>query len=146
MAFSNRAKLFLCLHFNGLKNPAVRGCETYFRALENGNLNLQDDIAFATDVHKALFAGLKSIDPNAKDRGLKPDTESGPRALGVLNDRALGNDRVEKMCRSAYIEAEFITNPAVDTLLISGPDAIANRTKVMASVAKAIRNHMRNMP
>jgi N-acetylmuramoyl-L-alanine amidase len=47
------------------------------------------------------------------------------------------------MCVSAYIEAEFISNPKVDKLLVSGPDAIANRTKVMASVAKTIRAHMK---
>jgi N-acetylmuramoyl-L-alanine amidase len=66
--------------------------------------------------------------------------------LGVLNDKALGNDRVTRMCRSAYIEAEFITNPGVETLLISGPNAVANRTNAMAAVATAIRGHMRGMP
>jgi N-acetylmuramoyl-L-alanine amidase len=146
MAFTNRAKLFLCLHFNGLSNPAIRGSETFFRAAENGNLNLDDDIAFATDVHNALHGAIKALDSNAKDRGVKPDTQSGPGALGVLNDHALGNDRVVKMCRSAYIEAEFITNPAVDALLVSGPNAIPNRTKVMAAVAKAVRAHMKEMP
>jgi len=145
MAFTERAKLFLCLHFNGESNPSIRGAETYFRAKENGNLNLQDDIAFATDVHKALFAGFKSVDPTAKDRGVKPDTESGPHSLRVLSDKALGNDQRPDKCRGAYIEAEFITNPTVDKLFISGPDAVANRTAVMASVAKAIRAHLRGM-
>ncbi len=149
MAFTNRAKLFLCLHFNGLANASVRGTETYFRAPQNTNLNLQDDVAFANDVHHALFGAFKALDSGAKDRGVKPDTESGPGSLGVMNDRALGNDRVEneaKMCRSAYIEAEFISNAAVDTLIVSGPEAIANRTKLMAAVAKAIRTHMRGIP
>jgi N-acetylmuramoyl-L-alanine amidase len=145
LAFSEKAKLFLCLHFNGDKNSAIRGAETYFRAKANGNLNLEKCIAFATDVQKALFGGFKSVDPTAKNRGVKPDTESGPKALGVLNDKALGNDRRTDMCRAAYVEAEFITNPTVDTLFISGSDAIANRTAVMASVAKAIRAHMKGM-
>ncbi len=147
-AFTNRAKLFLCLHFNGLSDQSVRGCETYFRAAANGNLNLDDDIAFANDVHQALFSSLKALDDGAKDRHVKPDTESGPGALGVLNDHNLGNDLITdgRLCRSAYIEAEFITNRAVDKLLVSGPDAIANRTKVMAALAKAIRAHMRTMP
>lgn len=146
MAFTNRAKLFLCLHFNGLSNASVRGTETFFRAAANTNLNLEDDIAFATDVHNALFNAFKALDAGAKDRGVKPDTLSGPGSLGVMNDHALGNDRVEKMCRSAYIEAEFISNAAVDTLIVSGPNAVANRTKLMAAVAKAIRTHMRSMP
>jgi len=149
MAFTNRAKLFLCLHFNGLANASVRGTETYYRAPENTNLNLQEDVAFANDVHNALFGAFKVLDSGAKDRGVKPDTQSGPGSLGVMNDHALGNDRVgnvEKMCRSAYIETEFISNAAVDTLIVSGPSAIANRTKLMAAVAKAIRTHMRGIP
>jgi|UPI000428569D N-acetylmuramoyl-L-alanine amidase len=146
MAFTKRAKLFLCLHFNGLSNASVRGTETFFRAAANTNLNLEDDIAFATDVHNALFNAFKALDAGAKDRGVKPDTMSGPGSLGVMNDHALGNDRVEKMCRSAYIEAEFISNAAVDTLIVSGPNAVANRTKLMGAVAKAIRTHMKSMP
>ncbi len=145
LAFTERAKLFLCVHFNGLQNPAIRGAETYYRAKENGSLNFEDNVAFATDVQEALFAGFKSVDPNAKSRGVKPDTESGPKTLGVLNDKALGNDRRTDMCRAAYVEAEFITNPTVDALFVSGPDAIPNRTAVMASVAKAIRAHMKGM-
>ena len=124
----------------------MRGSETFFRAAENGNLNLQDDMAFARDVQTALMAGMRSIDASAKDRGVKPDTATGPGKLGVLNDSALGNAAGGKMCRSAYIEAEFITNPQVETVLISGPQAVANRTKVMAAVATAIRKHMKAMP
>ena len=146
MAFTNRAKLFLCLHFNGSSNASTRGTETFFRAASNTNLNLADDIAFATDVHKALFGAFKAMDAGAKDRGVKPDTESGPGSLGVMNDHALGNDQVAKMCRSAYIEAEFITNAAADKLIVSGPDAIPNRSKLMGAVAKAIRAHMKAMP
>lgn len=148
VAADNHAKLFLCLHFNGLDNASVRGTETFFRAAAN-NLNFQQDVAFATDVHNALFGALKALDPGAKDRGLKPDTESGPGGLGVLNDNSLGNGQIgsaDKMCRSAYFEAEFISNVAADKLLVSGPDAIANRTKAMAAVAKAMLTHIRGMP
>jgi N-acetylmuramoyl-L-alanine amidase len=146
MAFDNKAKIFLSLHFNGNKNPAIRGSETFYRAKENGNLNLKDDVAFAKEVHDAMFGSILALDPRAKDRGLKPDTETQPKALGVLNDKNLGNDKVENMCRAGYLEVEFISNPAVENLLVSGPDAIANRTKVMAAVAKAIRAHMKQMP
>ena len=44
------------------------------------------------------------------------------------------------------MEVEYITNPNVEALLVSGPDVIANRTKIMAAVATAIRGHMRAMP
>ena len=146
MAFNNLAKLFLCLHFNGSSDRTTRGCETFFRAAENGNLNLTADKAFAEDINKAVFSSLSAIDPAAPDRGVKPDTLSGPGALGVLNDTRLGNNRrPNDMCSAGYLEVEFITHPKVDKLLVSGPDAIVNRTKVMASVAKAIRKHMREM-
>ena len=118
-----------------------------FRAAENGNINLEEDIAFATDVNKAMFTALKEIDGQAVDRGVKPDTQTGPGALGVLNDERLGNNErpASDQCRAAYIEMEFITNRRVDKLLISGPDAVANRTKVLAAIAKAIRAHMKQM-
>lgn len=147
-ALTHRAKLFLCIHFNGLDSPATRGTETFFRAKENGNINLAEDIEFATAVQKALFGTLKALDSGAKDRGVKPDNQGNPHlpGFGVLNDKTLGNDQRPNPCRAAYIEAEFITNKAVDKLLISGPDAIANRTKAMAAVAKACLDQMRAIP
>lgn len=145
-AFKNKAKLFLSVHFNGNEKPSVRGTETYFRAKANGNLNLNDDIAFAKDVQDSLFNAIVALDPKAEDRGIKPDTETKPKALAVLNDSNLGNDKVKKMCRAALMEIEFITNPGVEVLLVSGPAAITNRTKVMAVVAKALRTHMKGMP
>lgn len=145
-AFTHMAKALICLHFNGFSNPATRGVETYFRAAENGNLNLAEDKAFAGAVHASLVSGLKEIDPSTPDRGLKPDTQTGPGALGLLNDRLLGNDRRTNKCVSAYIELEFITNPKVDKMLISGPNAIPNRTAVMSSLAKAVRQRMATLP
>jgi N-acetylmuramoyl-L-alanine amidase len=144
-AFSEGAKLFLCFHFNGLDDTDVSGAETYFRAKSNGNLNLEDDIAFARAVHVGLIEGLTLVNAETKDRGVKPDTESGPGSLGVLNDKSLGNDKLARMCASAYIEAEFITNPVVDKILVSGPGSVANRTTVMASLASAIRRHMKEI-
>jgi N-acetylmuramoyl-L-alanine amidase len=149
VAFANHAKLFLCLHFNGSSDLTIRGTETFFRAAANTNLNLQDDIAFANAVHAALVGALKAMDSGANDRQVKPDTATQPGSLGVLNDNSLGNNQagsVAKMCRSAYIEAEFISNKAADKLLVSGPDAIANRTKAMAAVAKAMLIHIRGIP
>lgn len=144
-ALTHRAKLFLCIHFNGNGSATVRGTETFFRALENGNINLAEDMEFATAVQNALFDALKQLDPGAKNRGIKPDNQGNPDlpGFGVLNDKNLGNDQRPDPCRAAYIEAEFITNRAVEKLLISGPDAIVNRTKAMSAVAKACLNQMR---
>lgn len=147
LAFAHHAKLFLCLHFNGSQNTATRGSETFFRAAENGNINLAEDIAFAKAINTAMFGTLSEIDNQAEDRGVKPDTQTNPGALGVLNDERLGNTQrpPSDQCLSAYIEMEFITNRRVDKLLISGPDAIANRTRVMSAIAKAIRRQMKEM-
>jgi N-acetylmuramoyl-L-alanine amidase len=141
VAFNNRAKLFLCIHFNG-GVPAARGVETYFRDASNGNSNLNDDIDFATKVQTSLFTSLKALDPGAKDRHVKPDTDSGPGSLGVLRDSDLTAPGTNLACRSAYVELEFITNNAVEALLISGPNALANRKKVMADLARTIRAYM----
>lgn len=142
VAATEHARAFLCLHFNGDANKTLSGAETFFRAKSNGNLNLQDDIAFTNAVHAGLIAGMRAVNPTAKDRGVKPDTETKPKSLGVLDDAALGNTAANPRCVSAYIEAEYISNPKVDKILISGPDAIANRTQVMASVATAIRGFL----
>ncbi|MCM2477311.1 hypothetical protein HGO38_28065 [Rhizobium sp. CG5] len=145
MALTHKAKLFLCLHFNGAANPSIRGSETYYRARENGNINLREDMAFATAVQSALYLSLKSLDGGARDRGIKPDNEGNPDlpGFGVLNDRNLGNDERPDPCRAAYIEAEFITNPSVEKLLISGGNAMANRRAAMGAVAEAVLQAMR---
>lgn len=145
-ALKHMAKALVCLHFNGNSKPTVRGVETFYRAAENGNLNLQADMDFVKIVHASLRDGLKALDPATPDRGVKPDTATGPGALGLLNDKLLGNDKRVNKCVAAYIELEFITNPKVDKLLISGPDAIANRTAVMKSLATALRKHMKTLP
>jgi N-acetylmuramoyl-L-alanine amidase len=70
MAFENRAKLFLSLHFNG-GPERTRGCETFFRAAKNGALNFIADKAFAEAINTAVFSSLAAIDSSAKDRGVK---------------------------------------------------------------------------
>lgn len=147
MAFNHKAKIFLCLHFNGDPKPNTRGPETFYRAKENKNLNLKEDMAFAAAVQKALFDALFSLDPKTKDRGFKPDNQGNPNlpGFGVLNDQNLGNNERTDPCLAAYIEVEFITNPAVENLLISGPEAIKNRTLAMAAVAKAVVAQLRDL-
>jgi N-acetylmuramoyl-L-alanine amidase len=60
-AAKEKARAFLCLHFNGLKDKTVNGAETYYRAAQNGNLNLQDDIDFAKAVHEGLMTGMLAV-------------------------------------------------------------------------------------
>ena len=141
-AKTNKANLFVCLHFNGGGNPNTRGVETFYRAQSNGNMNLAADVDFATKVNNSLFASLKSIDAQAENRGVKPDTQTEPQRLGVLNDNSLGNAGRPDKCRSCYIELEFISNPRVDKLLISGPDAQQNRRLVMANLAATLVDYL----
>jgi N-acetylmuramoyl-L-alanine amidase len=146
LAAAKNAKLFLSWHFNGFNKPSARGPETFFRSKKNGNPEEAADKAFAERVHEGLLGGIKSVDPTVKDRGVKPDHDSGPKSLGTLKQVVVQNASRPKKCRSAYIEAEFITNPTVEKVLISGPGAAANRQKVAASVAKALLAQIRAMP
>jgi N-acetylmuramoyl-L-alanine amidase len=145
VAAEHKAHLFLCLHFNGDRDKSLRGVETFFRAKENGNMNLDDDVDFATAVNTSLFNSLRSIDVKAKNRGVKPDTQTEPKELGVMNDTSLGNQTRPDKCRSCYVELEFISNPAVDRLLISGPEAIQNRQLVMGNLAKTLTDYLEKL-
>ena len=138
LAGSKKADRFLSLHFNGFTKPEARGPETYYASKANGNSNEAEDKKFADAVHAGLLAGIRAVDPTVKDRGVKPDDKSGPGRLGTLNDVALGNSGRADKCLAAYVEAEFITNPTVEKVLISGPNAKSNQRTVMASVARAI--------
>ena len=141
VAATHKADLFLALHFNGLDDPSVRGVETFFK--QNGNLNLADDKDFATKVNNSLFTSLKSIDAQAKNRGVKPDTSSGPGSLALLRDDRLGNTpNRPKKCRACYVELEFITNKRVDDLLISGPNASQNVHTVMGNLASTLIDYL----
>jgi N-acetylmuramoyl-L-alanine amidase len=136
-AATHKARRFLSLHFNGY-TPETSGTETYYGAKENGNLNLKADMSFAQAVQDGATAGLKSVGHVTKDRKIKPDTLTKHKKLAVLSDINLGNANRADKCAAALLELEFITNTAVDHLLISGPKAAANRQAVLASVAKAI--------
>lgn len=146
LAATKGAKLFVSWHFNGFDKPSARGPETFYRSKANGNPEEAADKAFAQRLHKGLFDGIKSVDPTVTDRGVKPDHQSGPKSLGTLKQVVQGNAARPKKCRSAYIEAEFITNPTVEQVLISGPNAVANRQKVVASIAGAMLDQIRSMP
>ncbi len=143
VAATHKADLFLALHFNGLDDQSVRGVETFFK--QNGNLNLADDKDFATKVNNSLFASLKSIDAQAKNRGVKPDSASGPGSLALLRDDRLGNLNRPKKCRACYVELEFITNKRVDELLISGPNASQNVHTVMGNLAITLVDYLETM-
>ena len=95
-----------------------------------------EDKALAQTVNDGLYAAIRALDPGAKNRGAKPDTDTQLKSLGILRDAGIGLSG--KMCRSILIEVEFISNVAADALLVSGSNAKANRDAAMLGVAKAL--------
>lgn len=136
VATNSKADILISIHFNG-GGATARGSETFYKAASNpGQSNVAEDKALAEIVNGGLFAALQAIDPGAKNRGTKPDTDTQLKALGVLRDPGIGLSG--KMCRSILIEVEFITHAVVDALLVSGPNEGRNRDAVMLGVAKAL--------
>lgn len=123
IAKSNKAKLFLSIHFNASEAHNARGVETLVRPASAGNTNHAQDNAFAQRIQKAVFTTIKSHDPNTKNRGVKD------QILGVLRDKHLGPG-----VRACLVEIEFIDVVAVDKLL----NLNANADEVRSDIAKAI--------
>ena len=100
------------------------------------NVGISDRVKVAR-VNKAdTFGAIAAIDSGAKNRGVKADSQTGHKKVGVLADPGIGLSG--KMCRSALVEIEFIDVPAVDAILVTGADA--NRSSVMLAVARALAN------
>jgi len=141
VATTNKADIFISIHFNG-GVAAARGTETYYKdGSLAGQSNVAEDRALAQTVNTALFNAMKSIDSGAKNRNVKPDTQTQHSGgVGVLRDPGIGYSG--KMCRSVLTEVEFISNPQVDALLVSGGGAASNRSTLMLAVARALANSL----
>lgn len=131
VAKANKATRFLSIHCNGF-NQQARGVETLIRGAADGNVNVDEDRAFAARVQKAVFNTIRKFDPATKDRGVKT------QKLGVLNDAALGNTAQNHPCRACLVEIEFIDVEAVDKLLVTNANAQEVRAAIASAVALAI--------
>jgi N-acetylmuramoyl-L-alanine amidase len=131
VAGNHRADLFLSIHFNGFDGRA-RGVETLIRPAADGNVNHDDDAAFARRIQRAVVEAIRSHDAAVVDRGIKD------QKLGVLRDAALGNTAENHPCRACLVEIEFIDVPAVDELLNTGSDSAAVRAHIAAAIRDAI--------
>jgi len=131
VARDKKADVFLSIHYNGFDGHA-RGVEAYVRPAAAGNVNLAADTAFAHKVQSRVFQAIKARDAGTKDRGVKQ------LKLGVLSDVALGNTAASHRCRAVLLEIEFIDVVAVDTLLITGPDAATMRSEIAGAIKDAI--------
>ena len=136
VATVNKADILISIHFNG-GGASARGTETFYKSASNPQQsNEAEDKALAQTVNDGLYAAIRALDPGAKNRGAKPDTDTQLKSLGILRDAGIGLSG--KMCRSILIEVEFISNVAADALLVSGSNAKANRDAAMLGVAKAL--------
>jgi N-acetylmuramoyl-L-alanine amidase len=136
VATSNKADIMISIHFNGGKG-SIRGAEAFYRATSNKfQTNEAEDRELATVAHAALYGAIKKIDSGAPNRNVKPDTSTGPKSIFILRDPGIGLSG--KMCRSMLTEIEYISHPKVEELLVSGPNATANRDSLMLAVARAL--------
>ncbi len=140
IAGGNKAALFLCIHFNST-GVHVKMVETYVRAKKNVNPNYADDLAFAKKIQAAVYQVISQHDPQTENRGVKNDTESQHKVLGVLNDASLGEG-----CRACLVEVACIDVPEVDELLNTGPDAPRVRREIAGALAGAMIDELRELP
>lgn len=138
-ATDNKADILMSIHFNGSKYHNARGTETFYRDPRNGSqANLGEDKALAEAVNNAAFQAISAMDSAASNRGIKSDKQGKNPGISVLRDPGRGLSG--KICRSCLLEVEFIDFPAVDVLLVSGPQATNNRSAIMRAVARALAN------
>jgi N-acetylmuramoyl-L-alanine amidase len=131
VARTAKADLFLSLHFNGFDGKA-RGVEAWIRPKDGGNVNRDDDFAFAKLVLDAAHGAIFALDPQTKNRGVKE------KNLGVLRDDDLGNTPSQHPCRACLLELEFIDVARVDELFNTGPSAAEARASIAAAIAKSL--------
>ncbi|MEM7386458.1 MAG: N-acetylmuramoyl-L-alanine amidase, partial [Verrucomicrobiota bacterium] len=126
VARESGADRMVVIHFNGF-NGVARGTLQVRRSAAKGNVNVGEDDRFSNRMVDGVVRALQRFDPSAYRRN--------PVDLGavVTSDRYLGNSRRHHPVRCAYMEIEFIDNPAVDFLL-NGP----RRREVQASVSQAM--------
>lgn len=137
IAKNNHAQRFLSIHFNGFDKTA-RGVETLIRPKADGNVNYDDDKAFAKRIQKAVLETIRTFDTDVKDRGIKD------QKLGVLSDVYLGNTAANHPCRACLVEIEFIDVEKVDSLVNTSPNAPAVRLGLANAIAVAIVDDLKN--
>ncbi len=136
LAKNLRADTFVTVHFNGF-NGQARGTLQVQRNAAGGNVNLAEDNRLANRIVDSVVGAFKRFDPGAKKRN--------PVVLStsVSNDKSLGNSAGHHPIRHAYLEMEFIDNPAVDHLL-NGPYKHQVRSTTVVAMAQAIYDDIVN--
>ena len=118
------ADLFVSIHCNAATGTA-RGIETFYCE------GSAEGKKFASVIQKNLMSIIGAIDSSIPDRGVKPDTASAVKRIGVLR----GTD-----CTAILIETVFIDNPQDAKLLRDNEDDFAK------AIAKGISEYLGIFP
>ena len=124
------ADAFVTIHFNGF-DGTKRGTLEVQRSAAKGNVNFREDTNLANRLVAASVNALRLYDRGAYKRA------PVPFATSVSSDRFQGNTSSNHPVRHAYLELEFIDNPAVATLL-TGRQQHQVRASVAGAMAQAI--------
>lgn len=124
------ADVFVTIHFNGF-DGTKRGTLEVQRTKAKGNINFSEDTALANRLVTAAVNGFRMYDSGANKRA------SVPYATAVSSDPYQGNTNGDHPVRHAYLELDFIDNPAVANLL-TGSRRNQVRATVSAAMAQAI--------
>jgi N-acetylmuramoyl-L-alanine amidase len=134
LAAQKKAQLFLSIHFNG--GLGCNRVETFYRVKEK-NQNYQDDKKLSYKIQRAVFDLIHGYLPKTKqdsaDHGIKPDTQTEVKSLGVLRDEYLGPG-----CRSCLVEIAAIDIQEVDQLFNHSPEGDQVFLKVAEALAQAM--------
>lgn len=134
LAAQKKAQLFLSIHFNG--GLGCNRVETFYRVKEK-NKNYQEDKKLSYKIQRAVFDIIHGYLPKTKqdsaDHGIKPDTQTEVKSLGVLRDEYLGPG-----CRSCLVEIAAIDIQEVDQLFNHSPEGDQVFLKVAEALAQAM--------
>jgi N-acetylmuramoyl-L-alanine amidase len=125
VAFNSRAAAFVSLHFNAGPDGGNRGVEALVRS-KLVNRNYSEDVGLANALAAGVMGVLRRHDPQAVSRGTKDGQLTILTAMDILAMPA------------CLLEVEFIDNPEVDRLLISGPSAFQIRQELAAEIGRIL--------
>ncbi|WP_437318486.1 N-acetylmuramoyl-L-alanine amidase family protein [Sorangium sp. So ce385] len=137
VATNAKADIFLSIHFNGSADRSLRQIESFYRATSNRyQTNEAADRQLAAVVNDATAQGMRTFDSGTRGTASRPDTTTHAKSIRVLRDPGVGLSGA--MCRSALLEVEYISNPRVEELLVTGANRVRNRDTLMLHVARAL--------
>jgi N-acetylmuramoyl-L-alanine amidase len=119
--------VFVSLHFNGFSDSSVRGTGALVRP-KSTNANDGTDVRLANALAEAVSGVFARHGLRTANRGVREQDAGVLRGISVP---------------ACVLDVEFITNPDVDRLLISGPSAFETRKELAATMARTLLSFAR---